>query len=164
MQARRLEARGDTDVAKPIISAAQRAHDESRYAISALTRSLDAPIDETIAVEARAVAARAGARVELALASDLEVRPESHEAALRIVREAITNATRHGNAKVLRVELAGGPQVRLRVIDDGNGFDREDANGGFGLRSMRERAEGLGGTLRVESTPGAGTMIEAVLP
>ena len=164
LQATRLEARGNGDVAKTIISAAQRALDESRYAISALTRSLDAPIDETIAEEARAVAARAGARVELVLASDLEVRPESHEAALRIVREAITNATRHGNAKVLRVELAGGPQMRLRVIDDGNGFDGDEANGGFGLRSMRERAEGLGGTLRVESTPGAGTMIEAVLP
>jgi signal transduction histidine kinase len=151
-------------VAQPIVSAAQRALDESRYAISALTRPLDAPIDETIADEARAVASRAGARVELAVASDLEVRPESHEAALRIVREAITNATRHGNAKVLRVELIGGPQMRLRVIDDGNGFDRDVANGGFGLRSMRERAERLGGTLRVESKPGTGTVIEAVLP
>ena len=89
LQARRLEALGNEDVAKTIISAAQRASDESRYAISALTRSLDAPI-EAIAEEACAVAAHAGARVELVLASDLEVRLESHEAALRIVREAIT--------------------------------------------------------------------------
>jgi signal transduction histidine kinase len=165
LQAKRLDAKGHSAEAQPIISAAQRALDESRYAISALTRTVDAPIDEAIADEARAVAARAGARVELSLTRDLAIRPESREAALRIVREAITNATRHGKAKSLRVELVGGPEVvRLRVIDDGSGFDGQTSEGGFGLQSMRERAENLGGTLSVITRPGAGTIVEAVLP
>ena len=164
LQAKRLEAKGYVAEAEPISSAAQRGLDESRYAIAALTRSIDAPLDEAVAEEARAVAGRAGARVELALTRELEVGPESREAALRIVREAITNATRHGKAKLLRIELEGGPEMRLRVIDDGTGFNGEVTDAGFGLRSMRERAEGLGGTLHVESTPGGGTIVEAVLP
>ncbi|HXF73432.1 MAG TPA: ATP-binding protein, partial [Actinomycetota bacterium] len=55
----------------------------------------------------------------------------------------------------------------LRVTDDGDGFDVEAAGrepGHLGLASMRERAELVGGELRVESRPGAGTTVEAWLP
>jgi NarL family two-component system sensor histidine kinase LiaS len=53
----------------------------------------------------------------------------------------------------------------LRIHDDGRGFDVTDVNGaGFGLTSMRERAEELGGALTVASQPAAGTRVEVVLP
>jgi signal transduction histidine kinase len=58
--------------------------------------------------------------------------------------------------------------VALDVQDDGNGFEPDlvavDANGGFGLRAMRERVEALGGSLLVESEPGAGCTLVVELP
>src|SRR5919112_2524871 len=87
----------------------------------------------------------------------------------RIAQEAVRNARRHGAASRARVSLAVRPGVaELLVVDDGRGFLREPEFGwssrGDGLPGMRERAELLGGTLRVESAPGAGTRIAVMLP
>ncbi|HEX9148467.1 MAG TPA: ATP-binding protein, partial [Thermoanaerobaculia bacterium] len=57
-----------------------------------------------------------------------------------------------------------GDGITLRIVDDGVGFDGEATPRGFGLRSMRERVEELGGEFRVESLSKAGTTIEAFLP
>jgi signal transduction histidine kinase len=54
--------------------------------------------------------------------------------------------------------------VTLRIGDDGNGFDPGAESGGFGLASMRERAQLLGGTLHVRSAPGGGTTVTATMP
>jgi signal transduction histidine kinase len=90
------------------------------------------------------------------------------EALIRIVREAVSNAGRHGRAGRVDVELGanGGTACRLRIVDDGTGFDPGlvEPGRGFGLVSMRERAEALGGRFRLVSSPGAGTEIEVVLP
>ncbi|HEY5564502.1 MAG TPA: ATP-binding protein, partial [Rhodothermia bacterium] len=88
---------------------------------------------------------------------------------LRIGQEAISNAVRHAEATHVRVELGyDGTSVLLRVSDNGRGFDPEDAAHAsvahWGLRSMRERAEQIGGHLRLTSTPGRGTEIEAIIP
>ena len=55
-------------------------------------------------------------------------------------------------------------QVALDVRDDGRGFDPAPKEGGFGLVAMRQRIEGLAGTLQIESEPGAGTGISACIP
>ena len=55
-------------------------------------------------------------------------------------------------------------QVALDVRDDGRGFDLAPKEGGFGLVAMRQRIEGLSGTLQVESEPGAGTAVSVCLP
>jgi signal transduction histidine kinase len=58
-------------------------------------------------------------------------------------------------------------QTRLRVSDDGCGFDPvtlNEANGHYGLISMRERAEQVKGRVRIDSAPGRGTLVEAVVP
>ena len=52
----------------------------------------------------------------------------------------------------------------MTIRDDGAGFDPSAATSGFGLLGMRERVELLGGTLRIESSPGAGTTVSATLP
>jgi signal transduction histidine kinase len=57
-----------------------------------------------------------------------------------------------------------GDDLELRIEDDGRGFDPDAATSGFGLLGMRERAELLGGSLEVASTPGDGTLIVARLP
>ena len=84
----------------------------------------------------------------------------------RITQEAVSNAVRHGDAERIRIILAGGPdQVRLRVHDNGSGFDPAHAqNGGMGLRIMQYRARIIGGSFDVSSTPGAGTTVTCTLP
>jgi signal transduction histidine kinase len=151
-----------------IAVAADRALDESRRAIAALTRPLDEPLAIVLADVAEEIAGRVGLELELALSEDVDVSPQTREALLRIVREAVTNAARHGKATVVKIELANGRGIQLRVSDDGAGFDpaltEPGELGGFGLTSMRERAEELGGNLNVRSRPGAGTEIEVALP
>ncbi len=93
--------------------------------------------------------------------------PPRVEAALyRICQEALTNVAQHAGAKRVTVRLVATPeQVWLVVEDDGRGFDTSDVpEDHHGLVGMSERAEMLGGTLRVGSSPGAGTWVEARLP
>ena len=150
-------------------SAADRALDDSRAAIAALTRPLDEPLDEALARNATEVAERLGGRADLELQPGVEVPPATRESLVRIVRESVTNAMRHGRAGRVAVALVRDDRLRLSIEDDGHGFDdgaqrpaRPDA--GFGLISMAERAEALGGALAVRSAPGSGTTIEVTLP
>jgi signal transduction histidine kinase len=115
-------------------------------------------------MEAEAIAQRIGAELELKLDPQVQVDPATRETLLRIVREAVSNAGRHGHAGRIAVELSNGSGLRLRVVDDGDGFDPNVASGGFGLVSMQERAKALGGRFRLASQPGRGTEIEVVIP
>ena len=91
--------------------------------------------------------------------------PELEVAMYRIVQEALTNASRHGHARRAVVELLEDDTcVRIRVCDDGGGFDATGGTDGFGLIGMRERAQLLGGTITVESAPDRGTTVCAVFP
>ena len=70
----------------------------------------------------------------------------------------------HSGAEVLRIYLERADEgVRLGVEDDGSGFDEEQPRRGFGLVTMKDRAEALGGKLRVDSRRGAGTKVELEL-
>jgi len=82
----------------------------------------------------------------------------------RVVQEAVNNAQRHAHAKNVVVELAqAGGAIRVRVADDGSGFDVKRARG-MGLLGMEERVKRLGGRITVDSQPGGGTTIAAELP
>ena len=142
---------------------AARALDESRRAIAALTEPVDRPLDAALAQAAQDVAAREGTRVALALARGVQAPPGTREALIRIASEAITNAARHGCADLVRVELENGDGLRLRVADTGRGFDPSEPSRGFGLVSMRERAQALGARFRVTSRPGEGTEVEVIV-
>jgi PAS domain S-box-containing protein len=85
---------------------------------------------------------------------------------LRIVQEATANTLKHANASALFVELTFDAEaLQLRVQDNGDGFDPIHSNGqGFGLVSMRERIQQLGGQLTVTSQSGRGTEVVAVVP
>ena len=81
------------------------------------------------------------------------------EAVLRITGEALRNAVRHGRARCVTVTLAAEP-LELTVEDDGRGFHpNEVVSRGFGLTSMRERAEGAGATYALTSADGQGTKV-----
>jgi signal transduction histidine kinase len=149
----------------PASKAAERALDESRRAIAALTRAVDEPLDVALVQAAEEVAHRVGTQVRFEGQQVAGVPGETREALIRIVREAVTNAARHGGAERVRIELENGEGLRLVIADDGTGFvPGAPRAGGFGLVSMRERAEALGGSFCLESEPGGGTAIEVVLP
>ena len=76
----------------------------------------------------------------------------------------MTNAVKHGRARNIEVALECPDEWRLRIRDDGCGFNAAESDRGFGLQSMRRQAHALGGRLRVRSDPGAGTTVEGLLP
>ena len=84
----------------------------------------------------------------------------------RITQEAMTNIVKHADARLVRVHLSRvGNGVALVVQDDGRGFDPDGVReGSVGLIGMRERIALLGGSLMIESTEGAGTMLTAEVP
>ena len=96
------------------------------------------------------------------------ISPPSEIQLLRVVQEALTNVRKHARESAVKLDLrdVNGTPV-LSVSDDGEGFDPTSVvaslTGGFGLRSMRERVELLGGTLDVHTAPGDGTRIVARL-
>jgi PAS domain S-box-containing protein len=96
------------------------------------------------------------------LSSDAEL------ALFRIVQETLTNVAKHSGAASVKVAIRYGDDVHLSVEDDGHGFTdaagaRGAKRGGFGLTTMRERAQAHGGRLRVEF-PGRGTRVVVEIP
>lgn len=93
--------------------------------------------------------------------------PEKAIGVVSILREAISNAVRHGGARHLSLRAErGDTSVILAVQDDGAGFtpNHHEAREGHGLANMEARAAALGGTLRIESAPGKGTRVLLLLP
>ena len=114
---------------------------------------------------AEEVAIRAGAVVKIEVDASPTAPPAVHEALARVTREACTNAVRHGGATTLLLRLSQSDgRLRLTITDDGTGFDPEAVQRGYGLRSMRERVEALGGAFAVESADGQGAVARADLP
>jgi signal transduction histidine kinase len=159
-----VEKSGQDGPFEHIAAAAERALDESRTAIAALSRNVDDPLDVALAQAAEDVAARTGAHIRFDLAPGIHVAPDVREDLARIVREAVSNAARHGDASTVTVALSNADGIRVSVTDDGKGFDPgAPRRRGFGLTSMRERAEMRGATVNVDSKPGGGTTVEVVL-
>jgi two-component system, NarL family, sensor kinase len=99
--------------------------------------------------------------------------PRLEECLYRIAQEALVNACNHAQAQHISVTLTLDEQsVQMMIQDDGRGFDPEKVTGQtgmgneghFGLTGMSERAKLLGGTLCIESEPGAGTCITVCVP
>ena len=86
----------------------------------------------------------------------------------RIVQEGLTNIVKHANAQQVNLQLIGSPAiVTLSLEDDGQGFDIAQTKAGFGLQSMRDRAESVSGTFSVTSStqkPNRGTRMQISLP
>jgi len=110
-----------------------------------------------------AVGTRGHPRIDVTGPQALPILPEVEVAAYRIAAEAALNARRHADATSCRVavSLTGGALV-LEITDDGVGL-REDTEPGVGLSSMRARAEGLGGTLDLE-TSDPGSVVRVTIP
>jgi signal transduction histidine kinase len=111
-----------------------------------------------------------GVRLQLDVAGTPRPCPERIEQQLlRIAREAVINAVRHGKAGSVSLKLAFDRRaLRLTVTDDGCGFDPgavgHDGDSHYGLSAMKERAAAAGGSCTVTSRPGAGTEVNVMLP
>lgn len=98
------------------------------------------------------------------LPEEIDIDPDAVLPILRIVQEALTNALKHSKARAVRVVLAvegaGDAQfLTIRVTDNGRGITEERV-GGRGLINMRNRAQRIGAQLKLETVPGAGTMVQ----
>ena len=157
--------------------AARGGLDEARRLVWALS---PAPLEgralpEAIGELAREFSEENGIPAAFSVSGDPAALPEAAQTVLvRVSQEALQNVRKHAGASLSRVALTlscMGDTVALDVRDDGVGFDPVTLTpnglsdgGGFGLRAMRERVEGLGGSLFVETSPGEGTAVVAELP
>ncbi len=85
-----------------------------------------------------------------------------------MIGEALTNVRKHGSAGTVIVRISEAPEcATIEIVDDGRGFDVAETllgHDGYGLHTMRERMELVGGTLTIDSAPGRGTRVIARLP
>jgi signal transduction histidine kinase len=147
-------------------SAAERALAESRRSIRALASDAVDPLGQDLRAVAREVLDRESRQVDLV--TDMQAggpafSTRDQESVLRIVREAVSNAVRHGRATQITISVRGTRPCTMRVTDNGVGFDVARVSAvspGFGLVSMRERAQDLGASFRIQSAPGAGTTVD----
>ncbi len=118
---------------------------------------------------ARLWTAGTGVKVEVDVVGETNSLPEdvAHHV-LRIAQEAIANVTKHAHANRVALHLRREPgELHLNVEDNGCGFTESEAfttEGHFGLIGMRERAERVGGELKLQSSPGKGTQLEVTVP
>ena len=108
---------------------------------------------------------RSGIELDLHIEGGDELSSDIRECLFRILQEGLANVSRHSSARHVELCLdAAADAVQLRIRDDGCGFDTLIPHDGLGLRSMRERAEALGGSFSLESASGQGTQILVTLP
>jgi signal transduction histidine kinase len=166
-QSRRLIARSpDSQELEPLAAAGQAALADARRAIFNLKRPSTRSLSTAIVEQSFVIADRAGLALDVQVEGEAAVAPEIEHAILRIVNEAVSNAARHAGASAVSVRISSEEdRVVVRITDDGDGFEPRALNPrrGFGLRSMTQRAESLGGRLHLESEPGSGTMIEVAI-
>jgi len=162
------EARAQPEWHEQLQMTAERALAEARRAIAALAIGEPVPFEVDLERTAESIS---GTDVDIHVAVDTgtgaaATDPLQRESIVRIVREAVTNAVRHGGASRIDILFAAGGSPALRVFDDGVGFNTNHAadSGRFGLVSMKERAEAIGASFAVLSAPGEGTTVEVRWP
>lgn len=158
----------DSDTARlpRVLDTAERALDETREAIAVLNSPEGDTLTACLQQASQRIARRGGADVQTDLDPTVRVQRDVQVALVRITREAVTNAVSHGRARIITVELWGETGARLRITDDGEGFDVSETEGhqGHGIASMRERSLSLRGDFAIRSAPGRGTTVEVGFP
>ena len=115
-----------------------------------------------------------GARTDLATIIEIEgeeraFAPVSVHHLVCIAQEAVSNASRHAEARTVRIKIVyGDRRIRMSILDDGRGFEQPATPlavpGHFGLSMMSERAKRIGGAVRIHSRPGEGTEVVVEAP
>jgi signal transduction histidine kinase len=141
--------------------------EDLRATIAGLRRPLDGGLAALVAGHLAEVDSASGPRLSLEAGRLPDLDPERTDDVLRVVQEGVSNALRHARAAYVAVHLAvEREEVVVRIEDDGIGLQGRTVRPGtgVGLRSMRERADRLGGSLDVTSDTGVGTTVHLRFP
>ena len=164
---------GETETAaghlRELRDTAQEALREMRLLIFELHQPAIGQAGLAAALQARldAVERRGGIHAELQVEGSEQMSRPAQAELYNIAQEALNNALKHAHAKSVRIRLQfGESETRMEISDDGVGFEpgMDGTGGGFGIPSMRERAQKIGGTLQIESRPGKGTSVIVQVP
>ncbi len=176
-QVEQLIGQGDEKNARQVLKEVDRvaelAYEDVREAIlglrsTALSKAGLVPLLKEY-VETFSIQNQLEAEVKIEPGLNFSLLPKVEIQLMRIVQEALTNVRKHSKATRVTVTFSGdGHGVEVVVKDNGCGFDRASVPGGaghhFGLYTMRERAESVGGRLDVDSAPGKGTRVVLWVP
>jgi PAS domain S-box-containing protein len=172
-------AQGEMDetgaILRQLTDAAHEAHDDVRQYITGIrTRTPATSFREALERYIAQVESRYGLRVLVSYPAELldsPMTPEVETQALRIIQEALTNVRKHAQVQQARLIFTDHAEdIQLIISDEGRGFTytgeatTSATAANFGLSIMRERAEAVGGSLTVRSSPGAGTQVVVRLP
>ena len=138
--------------------AAAAAQQEARFAILALSSAGgSAPFDAALQRYVEFLTADGALEVELEIDPRMRLDPDEQIELFRIVQEGLANVRRHARAQraEVRIEQRDGRRL-VTIVDDGEGFDRDDAEGGQGLRNIRARIASIGAALALRTSPGSG--------
>jgi signal transduction histidine kinase len=103
--------------------------------------------------------------VDINEVSGVRLAPQVERAMIGIVREALHNVRKHSRADEVRLEVRRlDDHVEIAIVDDGVGFSGNSPDGHFGLDQIRELAEETGGSIEIQSAPGAGASVRARIP
>lgn len=158
-------------ISKPIARADEIAED-ALSEVRQMARALDpAAFGQTLTNESIDAMARSFGQAGLEMQTDITgevglLGSDEQTLLFRALQETLTNAVRHAHATKVRLTIAvGGHETTLRVEDDGPGIDADDIDHGFGLASLRQRMEQIGGNLKLgESQSLGGASITVTIP
>jgi PAS domain S-box-containing protein len=159
---------GKIDMASQNLDEMQSMAQEAMVDLRVLVYELRPPVLEEIGLAAAlknrldAVEARAGIQTELQVEGDSVLAPEVETELFRVAQEALTNILKHAQATRVQVHLRFEEGlVHLAIRDNGLGFQPQDpeAGMGMGINNLKERVQSIGGTVTLESSPGAGTAL-----
>ena len=151
--------------------AARQAYSDVRESIVGL-RTLPGPrqaLDEVLRSYVAEWQEMSKIATTLTIDEGVQVRASQELQLVRIVQESLTNVRKHSRGSHARIDVRReGPMLITTIADDGQGFNAAARARGefpqFGLSTMRERAESVGGTLTIDSRPGEGTTVRFALP
>jgi DNA-binding NarL/FixJ family response regulator/two-component sensor histidine kinase len=124
----------------------------------------DQSLEQAINASLQGLESGHGLKTTLELVGHVErLAPDVETTVFRILQEALTNVRKHAAASAVSVTLRVDQGVVLSVVDNGRGFV-EAGGGGFGIQSMRERAEEIGGRLIITATSNRGTSVNLTVP
>lgn len=164
----RLRLRENIDISEQSLLQAEKSLQQTQSELKTLIRelrpiALEKGLIAAIKEHIRTWQAQTDMVIDTNIASTTLLPPLVEEAFFRLLQEALANVARHSQASKVQIRIYEEQGIYfLTIADNGRGFDVAQSNQeGFGLRSMQDRIQGIGGTLRIESTPGQGTQISA---
>ncbi len=156
------------DSLRLVRDAADESYDQLRDTLNIMLPETARSLSEALEKHARKVGQRANIDIRVMTFGEPKVLPPyMHRQVFLIFREALNNIVKHARAQMVEVQLIWDSEnFYVTIQDDGKGFlpDIAMTDGHFGIKFMRERAEGIGGSLSVESTLNTGTRVSLKIP